>query len=127
MKSNDLKNFLNTKTMKNQRPELLSSYPKKIKHSFNEKSDIEIAAFLTATIAWGNRLSIIRSANRMMEIMEEAPHDFVMSASEEELTSLQGFVHRTFNGLDFITFVKGLRHIYSNYGGMETLFAKYAH
>lgn len=118
---------MDTKTLQYQRPEFLSSDPIQIPHRFNEKSDIEIAAFLTATIAWGNRLSIIRSANRMMELMEEAPHDFVMSASEEELTSLQGFVHRTFNGLDFITFVKGLRHIYSTYGGMETLFAKYAH
>ena len=118
---------MDAKTLQYQRPEFLSSDPIQIPHRFNEKSDIEIAAFLTATIAWGNRLSIIRSANRMMELMEEAPHDFVMSASEEELTSLQGFVHRTFNGLDFITFVKGLRHIYSTYGGMETLFAKYAH
>jgi uncharacterized protein (TIGR02757 family) len=126
LKTKDLKNFLDTKTQQYQRPEFLSSDPIQIPHRFNEKSDIEIAAFLTATIAWGNRLSIIRSANRMMELMEEAPHDFVMSASEEELTSLQGFVHRTFNGLDFITFVKGLRHLYSSYGGMETLFTEYA-
>jgi len=127
MKKQELKAFLDTKTLQYQRPEFLSSDPIQIPHRFHNKSDVEIAAFLTATIAWGNRLSIIRSANRMMELMEEAPHDFVMSASEEELTSLQGFVHRTFNGLDFITFVKGLRHIYSNYGGMEPLFTKYAH
>ena len=126
MKKKDLKAFLDAKTLQYQGPEFLSSDPIQIPHRFHGKSDIEIAAFLTATIAWGNRLSIIRSANRMMELMEEAPHDFVMTASEEELTSLQGFVHRTFNGLDFITFVKGLRHIYSTYGGMETLFAKYA-
>ena len=118
---------MDAKTLQYQRPEFLSSDPIQIPHRFHEKSDIEIAAFLTATIAWGNRLSIIRSANRMMELLEQAPHDFVMSASEEELEPLQGFVHRTFNGLDFITFVKGLRHIYSNYGGMESLFAKYAH
>ncbi|MGB5654610.1 MAG: TIGR02757 family protein, partial [Robiginitalea sp.] len=123
----EIKTFLDAKTLQYQRPDFLSSDPIQIPHRFQEKSDIEIAAFLTATIAWGNRLSIIRSANRMMELMEEAPHYFMMSASEEELTSLQGFVHRTFNGLDFITFVKGLRHIYSKYGGMETLFAKYAH
>jgi len=126
LKTNDLKNFLDAKTLQYQRPEFLSSDPIQIPHRFYEKSDIEIAAFLTATIAWGNRLSIIRSAKRMMELMEGAPHDFVMTATEKELKPLQGFVHRTFNGLDFITFVKGLRHIYSNYGGMEPLFTDYS-
>jgi uncharacterized protein (TIGR02757 family) len=127
LKAKVLKTFLDDKTLQYQRPEFLSSDPIQIPHRFHEKADIEIAAFLTATIAWGNRRSIIRSANRMVELMEEAPHDFVMSASEKELTTLQGFVHRTFNGLDFITFVKGLRHIYSNYGGLEPLFANYVH
>jgi uncharacterized protein (TIGR02757 family) len=126
LKTNVLKNFLDAKTLQYQRPDFLSSDPIQIPHRFHEKSDIEIAGFLTATIAWGNRLSIIRSANRMMELMEEAPHDFVMTATENELKPLQGFVHRTFNGLDLITFVKGLRHIYSNYGGMEPLFTDYA-
>ena len=122
----EIKTFLDAKTLQYQRPDFLSSDPIQIPHRFQEKSDIEIAAFLTATIAWGNRLSIIRSANRMMEIMDEAPYDFIMNASEKDLKKSAHFVHRTFNGLDFITFVKGLRHIYINYGGMEALFSVYA-
>jgi uncharacterized protein (TIGR02757 family) len=86
------------------------------------KEDIEIAAFLIATIAWGNRASVIKSGKRMMQIMGESPYDFVMSHSEKELSKLDGFVHRTFNGGDLKTFVKGLRHLYSNQGGMEQIF-----
>lgn len=126
MNKTEIKAFLDAKTLQYQRPEFLSSDPIQIPHRFGEKSDIEIAAFLTATISWGNRLSIIRSANRMMELMDEAPYDFVTSASEGELKKSAHFVHRTFNGIDFITFVKGLRHLYKNYGGMEPLFTQYA-
>lgn len=126
MNRKELKAFLDAKTLQYQRPDFLSSDPIQIPHRFQDQSDIEIAAFLTATIAWGNRLSIIRSANKMMEIMDEAPYDFVTSASEEELNKSAQFVHRTFNGIDFTTFVKGLRHLYKNYGGMEPLFTQYA-
>ncbi len=126
MNRKELKAFLDAKTLQYQRPDFLSSDPIQIPHRFHDQSDIEIAAFLTATIAWGNRLSIIRSANKMMEIMDEAPYDFVTSASEEELNKSAQFVHRTFNGIDFTTFVKGLRHLYKNYGGMEPLFTQYA-
>ena len=126
MNKTELKAFLDAKTLQYQRTDFLDSDPIQIPHRFQEKSDIEISAFLTATIAWGNRLSIIRSANRMMELMDEAPYDFVTSASEAELKKLTHFVHRTFNGLDFISFVQGLRHIYKNYGGMEPLFTRYA-
>ena len=58
----------------------------------------------------------------MMALMGESPYDFAMNASEAELESLEGFVHRTFNGTDFKAFVKSLRHVYRKYGGLEPLF-----
>lgn len=122
----ELKSFLDEKTRQYQQPEFLDSDPIQIPHRFTSKPDIEIAAFLTATIAWGNRMSIIRSANRMMELMEQSPYSFTLHASESELEKLDSFVHRTFNGIDFKTFVKSLRHLYLNYGGMEPLFSDYA-
>jgi uncharacterized protein (TIGR02757 family) len=126
MNKTDLKSFLDEKTRQYQQPEFLDSDPIQIPHRFSEKSDIEIAAFLTATIAWGNRLSIIRSADRMMELMDKAPYDFVMNASEGDLKKLEGFVHRTFNGYDFQAFIKGLRHVHSEHNGLETLFSSAA-
>lgn len=126
MNKAELKLFLDEKTLQYQQPEFLDSDPIQIPHRFSSKSDIEIAAFLTATIAWGNRMSIIRSANRMMELMEESPCDYVLDASDSELEKLAGFVHRTFNGDDFTTFIRGLRHLYTTYGGMEPLFSTYS-
>jgi uncharacterized protein (TIGR02757 family) len=126
MTTTDLKAFLDEKTLQYQRREFLHSDPIQIPHRFREKEDIEISAFLTATIAWGNRKSIIASATRMMSLMGESPYDYTMNARKPQLETLQGFVHRTFNGMDFQAFVKSLRHVYTTYGGLEPLFVSAA-
>ncbi|WP_417889599.1 TIGR02757 family protein [Xanthomarina gelatinilytica] len=123
MKQTELKEFLDVKVLEYNRPEFIESDPIQIPHLFNKKEDIEISGFLTATIAWGNRKSIINNAKRMMEYMEHSPFDFVKNHQEQDLQSLLPFVHRTFNGTDFITFVKGLQHIYNNHHGLEQVFS----
>ncbi|MBQ5595403.1 MAG: TIGR02757 family protein, partial [Alistipes sp.] len=77
---------------------------------------------LASTIAWGNRKAIVKSAHRMMRYMDNAPYDFVVNASEEELQSLISYVHRTFNGEDFRDFVRGMRHIITQWGGIGEFF-----
>jgi uncharacterized protein (TIGR02757 family) len=57
----------------------------------------------------------------MLELLENAPYDFIRSANEDELSKLKRFVHRTYNGTDFIYFIKGLRYIYSRYNSMEEI------
>jgi uncharacterized protein (TIGR02757 family) len=126
MKKSELKTFLDEKTWQYQEPGFLKTDPIQIPHGFNKKEDIEVSGFLTATIAWGNRLSIIRSARRIMELMDQAPYDFVMNANESELEGLEGFVHRTFNALDLRCFILSLRYLYLEYGGMENVFTHYA-
>jgi uncharacterized protein (TIGR02757 family) len=87
----------------------------------DEKEDIEIAAFLTAIISWGNRTMIIRNSTKMMDLMYNSPHDFILNHQEKDLKRLQGFVHRTFNYLDLQQFIKSLQHIYKNYNGLENV------
>ncbi|MDR2912606.1 MAG: TIGR02757 family protein [Alistipes sp.] len=86
------------------------------------QKDVEIAGFLAATIAWGNRKAIVKSAGRMVDLMEGQPYDFVMNASPAELDGVTGYVHRTFNGGDFRSFLLALRHIYSEFGSMGAFF-----
>ena len=88
-----------------------------------QKEDIEISAFLTATIAWGNRKSIINNALRMMQLLDNVPYDFVLNHSESDLVRLSGFVHRTFNEVDLAYFIRGLKNIYQNHKGLEGVFA----
>ena len=126
MTKKELKEFLDAKVEQYNRPDFITSDPIQIPHQFNKKEDIEIAGFLSATIAWGNRKSIINNANKMLVLLEHSPHDFVMNHQESDLEKLLPFVHRTFNGGDFITFIKSLQHIYKNHNGLEAAFAKHA-
>lgn len=124
MKADELKSFLDKKVTQYNTRDFIDSDPVQIPHLFSQKEDIEIAGFLAATIAWGNRKMIIKNANRMMELMSNSPYDFVLSHQENDLKNLESFVHRTFNGHDFIGFIKGLQHIYQKHNGLEAVFAK---
>lgn len=121
-----LKDFLDAKVLQYNQPHFIESDPIQIPHQFSKKEDIEISGFLTATIAWGNRKSIINNAKRLMELLDEAPYDFVMHHSQTDLEKLQPFVHRTFNGYDCMQFIKSLQHVYRQYKGLEVVFAKHA-
>lgn len=124
MTHSELKSFLDEKVIQYNTRDFIDSDPVQIPHLFSQKEDIEIAGFLAATIAWGNRKMIIKNAHRMMELMGNTPYDFVISHQEKDLNDLESFVHRTFNGQDFIVFVKGLQHIYKNHNGLEAVFAQ---
>ncbi|GIZ07596.1 TIGR02757 family protein [Flavobacterium sp. UMI-01] len=124
MTKSELKDFLDEKVIQYNTLDFIETDPVQIPHLFTQKEDIEIAGFLSATIAWGNRTMIIKNSHRMMNLMGNTPYDFVMSHSETNLERLETFVHRTFNGQDFIGFIKSLQNIYSNYGGLEAVFAK---
>ena len=122
MNQSELKEFLDEKVAVYNQPKFIESDPIQIPHRFSQKEDIEIAGFLSATIAWGNRKMIINNASKMMDLMGNSPFDFVMSHSSEQLERFDTFVHRTFNAVDFKTFMKGLHHIYANHNGLEAVF-----
>ena len=124
MTKSELKEFLDEKVELYNNPNFIESDPIQIPHLYSLKEDIEIAGFLAATIAWGNRKMIINNAKKMMDLMGNSPYDFVMNHSETQLESLENFVQRTFNGQDVVGFVKGLQHIYQNHNGLDAVFSK---
>nr|WP_321235451.1 TIGR02757 family protein [uncultured Psychroserpens sp.] len=125
MNQKDLKEFLDTKVEQYNHPRFIESDPIQIPHQFSKKEDIEIAGFLTATIAWGNRKSIINNAYKMMHLLEHSPYDFIINHKDSDLDKFHGFVHRTFNSDDFIQFIKSLKHIYTTHNGLEAIFSKH--
>lgn len=122
----ELKEFLDEKVIQYNNPMFIDSDPIQIPHQFSLKEDIEISAFLTATIAWGNRKSIIKNAFTMMDLLGNSPYDFVLNHKPHHLNNIEHFVHRTFNTDDFKYFMAALQHIYKNHGGMENVFSKNA-
>lgn len=124
MKKSELIAFLEEKVELYNNPNFIESDPVQIPHLFSSKEDIEIAGFLSATIAWGNRKMIIKNSHKIIDLMGNAPYDFVMSHTENDLNRLESFVHRTFNSQDFLFFIKSLQNIYNNHNGLEAVFCK---
>jgi len=120
-----LKEFLDEKYDKYNRLDFIESDPVSIPHRFTKKEDIEIAGFLAATIAWGQRVTIINNANRLMNLMDNAPHEFVLNAKAKDLKRFDDFVHRTFNGVDAVFFMRSLQHIYKKHGSLERVFSAF--
>lgn len=123
MNSKELKSFLDFKAQQYESVAFIDHDPIQIPHQFSNKKDIEISAFLTATIAWGNRLSILKSSQKMMEMMDASPYDFILNHQKKDFKNFNGFVHRTFNEQDLVYFITALKNIYINRGGLEKLFS----
>ena len=115
----ELKEFLEEKYLKFNNPSFIENDPVSIPHRFSSKADREIAGFLAATIAWGRRDLILKSSDRLMRLLGNAPYDFVINADKQDIEQLSGFVYRTFNGQDCTAFIYGLRHIFTNYNSIE--------
>jgi uncharacterized protein (TIGR02757 family) len=121
MNTAELRDFLEFKTSQYNNPAFIEADPISIPHLFSHKEDIEIAAFLSAILAWGNRKAILKAAQNLMQTMDMAPYDFVTNASVDDLKGLQRFVYRTFNGEDICFFVQSLQRIYRDNGGLESV------
>ena len=123
MDFNDLKSFLDEKVEQYNCPDFIENDPIQIPPRFDLQQDIEISGFFSAIIAWGNRKSIINSANKIIEMMGNSPYDFVKNYSDKYLDKFGNkSVHRTFMMEDFKFFLKSLNNIYSKWGSLEDLF-----
>lgn len=126
MKFEVLKEFLDLKVEQYQTLKFIDNDPIQVAHQYTAKEDIEISGFLTSIISWGNRTSIIKNARKIMELMENAPFDFIHNHQPKDLKVFNGFVHRTFNADDLKYFIKALQNIYQNYGGLEKILFDYS-
>ncbi|MFN8236691.1 MAG: TIGR02757 family protein [Chitinophagales bacterium] len=104
------------------RPDFISLDPISIPHRFSKKQDIEIAGLFAATLAWGNRTSIINSCTKLLTLLDNSPHDFILNHSVKELKPFNHFVHRTFNTTDVLYFIEFLKQHYSKQDSLEDLF-----
>jgi uncharacterized protein (TIGR02757 family) len=125
MDKHHLREFLDKKADLYNRPSFIGLDPISIPHRFTAREDIEIAGFLAATIAWGNRVAILRSADRMLAYMGNSPYDFIINHRDRDLKGIEGCIHRTYFAEDFIYFIEALKYMYLEKGGMEAVFAMY--
>ncbi|MFT4093325.1 MAG: TIGR02757 family protein [Niabella sp.] len=127
MTDTGLKEFLDKKVLQYEQPGFIKDDPICIPHQFTKKQDIEIAGFFAAILAWGNRKSIINSCNKLLNWMDRAPYDFIMSFREEDLAPFVKFAHRTFNPTDLFHFFDYFQYHYKflKETTLETAFTKH--
>ncbi len=120
----EVRELLDFKAAHYNRPDFIAHDPISIPHRFTRSEDIEISGFFASVLAWGTRKTIIGNTMKLMELMDQAPSDFIKGFSPRELERFSGFVHRTFNGTDCTSFIRSLQKIYLHHGGMEQLFTE---
>lgn len=120
MNRSELKDFLDIKVEKYNTPQFIEVDPIQIPHRYTKKEDIEIMGFIMSTIAWGNRKAILSNGAKLISLMGNDPHEFVMNY-ETPKEGLLPFVHRTFNSTDLDFFFRALREVYER-GTLEDLF-----
>ena len=120
----DVKAFLLEKADRYERPDFIADDPISIPGQFSEKGDIEVAGFLTASIAWGQRKTILSNAQALIHRMDHDPLAFVLHANASEIRSAsEGFVHRTFQPRDLELFLHALQELIRIHGDLESAFA----
>jgi uncharacterized protein (TIGR02757 family) len=120
--NDNLKAFLDQKVAQYNRPEFIANDPISIPHLFSKKQDIEIMGFWAATLAWGQRVTIINKCKELITLMDGAPHDFIINHKEPDLKKLLHFKHRTFNDIDTLYFISFFRWHYENFESLEHAF-----
>lgn len=106
------------------RPQFIEDDPIIIPHRFQKLQDIEISAFWVSMLAWGQRKTIINKSNELLELMDNAPHDFIVNHKEKDREAFLNFKHRTFQSTDTLYFLAFLQHHYQNNESLESAFTK---
>jgi len=114
--------FLCSKAELYEHPDFIVDDPISVPHLFSKKQDIEIAGFFAAILAWGQRTTIIKNSRRLMQWMDNAPHDFLIHHAPKDLKPFLDFKHRTFNADDLLYFIHRLSLHYQNTNSLESAF-----
>lgn len=117
-----IKALLDDRVNKYNQPAFIPNDPVSIPHGFSKKQDIEISGFFAAILAWGQRKTIINNCLKLMDFMDNAPHDFILHHQEQDLRRLLGFKHRTFNDTDLLYLIYFFQQYYQQHDTLETAF-----
>lgn len=114
--------MLEAKVIQYNQPGFIENDPIIIPHQFIKKQDIEIAGLFAATLAWGQRVTIINNCRRLLGWMDNDPYRFILHHRENDLKPFLDFRHRTFNTTDALYFIAFLRWYYSKHQSLEDAF-----
>lgn len=124
METSDLKDFLDQKVNQYNKADFILNDPISIPKGFRFKQDVEISAFWTSILSWGQRKTIINKCNELFGLMGDSPYDFIINHKEKERKRFENFKHRTFNFTDTLYFLEFLQQFYKENDSLESAFSK---
>lgn len=120
-----LKRFLNKQVKLINKPDFIQDDPISIPKAYTHKQDIEIVAFWTSMLAWGQRVTIINKSKELFALMDNAPHDFILNHKETDRAKFSDFKHRTFQYTDTLYFLDFLQRYYKKNDSLEEAFMQH--
>jgi len=120
-----MREFLDAAVRRYNTPAFIPDDPIQVPHGFGRLQDREIMGFWTATLAWGQRKTIIQNARRLVELMDGAPYQFVVGHEEQDRRRLLDFKHRTFQATDTLYFLEFFQNYYRQFDSLEDAFARH--
>src|SRR5688572_954439 len=120
-----LKQFLDERVKKYNTAAFIANDPISIPHRFSLKQDIEIMGFFAATLAWGQRKTIIAKCNELIHLMDNSPYEFILHHREKDLKRFMNFKHRTFQPTDVLYFLFFLKTYYAKHESLESAFSQF--
>jgi len=120
----ELKHYLDAKVKEVNQADFIKDDPILIPKQYARLQDVEITAFWTAMMAWGQRVTIINKATELFSLMGDSPYDFIVNHKEKDRERFQDFKHRTFQYTDTLYFLEFLQQYYKEAKSMETLFVR---
>ena len=113
-----LKDLLDSEAARINSKSFIQDDPVQFPRRFSDLRDIEIVALLSAIIAWGNRKMICRDADRILNLMDNDPYNYVMDQGYLDLDPDMN-LHRTFFARHLQQYLAGLRAIYKDYPSLD--------
>jgi len=120
----ELKPILDEINDRVEKPDYIQYDPVQFMHAFDEKKNIEIAGFLSATMAWGRRDIVVSKVDNLLQRMDYEPYAFTMQYNQSMYGRLRSFKHRTFKPVDIHALLLTLREIYSEYPDFEAFWCE---
>lgn len=96
--------------------------PLQFVYRYAEPSDMEIAAFLAADLAYGQVEQIRKSLDNLFERIGDSPYAFVRCFGEAERQRLRGFKHRFTTGEDISDLLVLFKKVLRRYGSIRKFF-----
>ena len=121
----NIKAILDEAVLRFNQPDFIPEDPLSIPHRFSKLQDVEIMGFWVSMLAWGQRKTIMNSGNKLIELMDGAPHDFIINHEEKDRERFSVFKHRTFQYIDSLYFLEFFQDFYKKNETLETAFSQF--